>query len=211
VTAPEVELAACSKRFGERIALRRVTLRVDPAETVAVMGANGSGKSTLLRLCAGLARPTAGEARLAGVAAAAAPPALRARIGYAGHRAHVYRGLSARENLVLFARLQRAADGAVAAALERVGLAARADDRVDGYSRGMLQRLALARALLHDPDVILLDEPATGLDAEGATLLEAALAERRGRATVLVATHDEGFAARVADRVVRLERGELVA
>jgi heme exporter protein A len=211
VTAPEVELAGCSKRFGERIALRRVTLRVEPAETVAVMGANGSGKSTLLRLCAGLARPSAGEARVAGVPAIAAPPALRARIGYAGHRAHVYRSLSARENLALFARLQRAPAGAVDAALAEVGLASRADDRVDGYSRGMLQRLALARAVLHDPDLVLLDEPATGLDAEGAAVLEGALAERRGRATVLVATHDEAFAARVADRVVRLVRGELAS
>ena len=109
VAAPVVELRECSKRFGERLALRRVSLRIEPGETIALVGANGSGKSTLLRLVSGLARPTAGEALLDGVPAVAAPPALRGRIGLVAHRALAYRGLTARENLALQARLHRQA------------------------------------------------------------------------------------------------------
>ena len=209
--APDVELAACSKRFGERIALRRVTLRIAGGETVALMGANGSGKSTLLRICAGLVRPSAGEARIAGVRAIDVSETRRAATGYVAHRSQLYRGLSGRENLELFARLYRAPAAAAATTLDRVGLASRADDRIEGYSRGMLQRLALARAIVHAPSLLLLDEPATGLDREGAVLLEELLGELRGAVTVVVATHDPAFAARAADRVVELRGGELVA
>lgn len=207
--APTVELDACSKRFGERVALRRVSFAVPAGTTTALMGANGSGKSTALRVVAGLVRPTAGAARVDGVAAVDLSRAARGAIGYLGHRALAYQGLTAAENLQLMARLHRRPTDAVPAALREVGLGDRADDRIDGFSRGMLQRLALARVLVTGPQLLLLDEPATGLDTEGAALLDTLLARMRGTATLLLATHDEAFAARHADRIVRLAHGEL--
>ncbi|MDX6377349.1 MAG: heme exporter protein [Gaiellaceae bacterium] len=209
--APAVELAACSKRFGERIALRRVSFGVPAGTSTALMGANGSGKSTALRIVAGLVRPTAGTALVGGIAAVELDRASRGTIGYLGHRALAYRGLTAAENLTLFARLYRRPPEGVGAALAEVGLADRADDRIDGFSRGMLQRLSLARILVTQPGLLLLDEPATGLDNEGAALLDDVLARLRGSVTVLAATHDEEFAARHADAVVRLAHGEVVA
>ncbi|MFM7553212.1 MAG: ATP-binding cassette domain-containing protein [Actinomycetota bacterium] len=206
--APAVTLEECSKRFGERLALRKATLAVAPGETVVLLGPNGAGKSTLLRLAAGLLRPTAGHARIDGVDASAAPRALRAGMAYAGHRSQLYRGLTARENLALHARLHGRAldvDGALAA----VGLAVRADERIDGFSRGMLQRLALARATAHEPVLLLLDEPASGLDADGRTLLDAVLAAGRGRRTQLVASHDHDLPARLGARAVHLDGGRI--
>ncbi len=207
--APTIELLSCGKRFGERVALRRVTLTVAPGESLAILGANGSGKSTLLRVIAGLVRPTVGEARLDGVPTAGAPPAVRRRIGYVAHRALAYRGLTAAENLRLLARLHRVDRAHVGRALRTVGLEERADERIESFSRGMIQRLSIARAVLHDPDVLLLDEAATGLDREGRELLDAVLTERRGRVTVVLTTHDEEAAARLADRAVVLRGGSL--
>ena len=163
--APTVELVACSKRFGERVALRRVSFTVAAGTSTALMGANGSGKSTALRIVAGLVRPTAGAALVDGIAAVELDRRSRGQVGYLGHRALVYRGLTADENLTLFARLYRRPPDSVAAALAEVGLADRAGDRIDGFSRGMLQRLALARILVTEPGLLLLDEPATGLDS----------------------------------------------
>ena len=205
---PAVTLEECSKRFGERLALRKATLAVEPGETVVLLGPNGAGKSTLLRLAAGLLRPTAGHARIDGVDAVDAPRALRAGMAYAGHRSQLYRGLTARENLALHARLHGRAldlDGSLAA----VGLADRADERIDGFSRGMLQRLALARATAHEPVLLLLDEPASGLDADGRTLLDRVLLEGRGRRTQLVASHDQDLPARLGARAVRLDTGRI--
>ncbi len=201
-------LEECSKRFGERLALRKATLAVEPGETVVLLGPNGAGKSTLLRLAAGLLRPTAGHARIDGIDAVDAPRALRAGMAYAGHRSQLYRGLTARENLALHARLHGRAldlDGSLAA----VGLADRADERIDGFSRGMLQRLALARATAHEPVLLLLDEPASGLDADGRTLLDRVLLEGRGRRTQLVASHDQDLPARLGARAVRLDTGRI--
>ncbi len=209
--ASAVELAACSKRFGERVALRRVSFRVAPGTSTALMGANGSGKSTALRIVAGLVRPTAGQALVDGIAATELDRASRGQIGYLGHRALVYRGLTASENLALFARLYRRSPETVATALGEVGLADRADDRIDGFSRGMLQRLSLARILVTEPGLLLLDEPATGLDTEGAALLDDVIGRLRGSVTMLSATHDAQFAARHADHVVQLAHGEVVA
>jgi heme exporter protein A len=206
VTAPAVELDACSKRYGERLALRRVHLRVEPGETVVVLGPNGAGKSTLLRLAAGLLRPTAGSAAIDGIAASAAPAELRARIAYAGHATQLYRGLTARENLRLHARLHGLSDDGLAG-LERVGLAERADERIDGFSRGMLQRLALARALAHDPALLILDEPASGLDRAGRALLDDILREGLTRRTQLVASHDDDLPGRLGARTLRLTGG----
>ncbi len=208
MNAPAVELRACSKRYGERIALRRVNLRLEPGETVVVLGPNGAGKSTLLRLAVGLLRPTAGAALIDDVAAASAPAPLRARIAYAGHASQLFRGLSARENLALHLRLHGRADDPLPL-LERVGLGDRAEERIDGFSRGMRQRLALARALAHDPDLLVLDEPASGLDADGRALLDETLADGRGRLSQGVSSHDPYLPARVGERAVVLAGGSV--
>ena len=171
------------RRFGAKRVLRGLDLDVARGAFVVVTGANGSGKTTLLRLVAGLAAPTAGEL---------AVDAERAELGYLGHEPLVYRELTALENLALYARLYRVPESRerIGMLLERFGLWDVRNERSGTYSRGMLQRLALCRALLHDPTLLLLDEPFSGLDAEGAELLDRELLERRGHATFLVATHD---------------------
>jgi ABC-type multidrug transport system ATPase subunit len=171
------------RRYGAKRVLRGLDLDVAHGDFTVVTGANGSGKTTLLRLVAGLAAPTGGELTV---------DVERAQLGFLGHEPLVYRELTAIENLVLYARLYRVPEARerTGMLLERFGLWDARNERASTYSRGMLQRLALCRALLHEPSLLLLDEPYSGLDAEGAELLDRELAERRVRATFLVATHD---------------------
>jgi ABC-type multidrug transport system ATPase subunit len=171
------------KRFGEKRALRGVDFELSDGGCLVVTGPNGSGKTTLLRLCAGLAVPTEGELEV-GVT--------RGRIGYMAHDPLVYRELTALENLELYGRLYRVPERRerTGMLLERFGLWDVRHDRVASYSRGMTQRLALCRVLLHDPALLVLDEPYTALDAAGAELLDAQLAELHGERTLLVSTHD---------------------
>ncbi len=183
-----------SKRFGDKRVLDGLDLDVPSGGFVLVTGPNGSGKTTLLRLCAGLASPTTGEIEV-GVP--------RGAIGFLAHQPLVYRELTALENLDLYGRLyripeRRERNGAL---LERFGLWRERNSRAGDFSRGMLQRLAICRAFLHDPDLLLLDEPFDGLDEEGVELLQQELAVRTGR-TALVATHDPSqLAARASARV----------
>ena len=171
------------KRYGDKRVLRGVGFEVARDGFLLVTGPNGSGKTTLLRLCAGLAVPTAGELHV---------PFERGRIGYIGHEPLVYRELTALENLDLYGRLYRVAERRerTGMLLERFGLWDARHERADSYSRGMLQRLALCRALLHGPDLLVLDEPYSGLDEEGAALLDRELTEARSSAAFVVATHD---------------------
>jgi heme ABC exporter ATP-binding subunit CcmA len=171
------------KRFGDKRVLRGVDLDVDRGAVAVVTGPNGSGKTTLLRICAGLALPSEGELAV-GVQ--------RAAIGYLGHEPLVYRELTALENLELYGRLYRISERRerIGMLLERFGLWDVRHDRVASYSRGMTQRLALCRVLLHDPQLLILDEPYTALDAQGAELLDQQLQELRNDRTFLVSTHD---------------------
>jgi heme exporter protein A len=174
---------ALEKRYGAKRALRPVDLSVERGGFVVVTGANGSGKTTLLRLVAGLAAPTGGALEVG---------ADRAKLGFLGHEPLVYRDLTAVENLDLYGRLYRVPERRerVGMLLERFGLWDARNNRTSSYSRGMLQRLALCRALLHDPELLVLDEPFTALDADGAELLDRLLAELVGTRTVLLSTHD---------------------
>ena len=171
------------KRFGDKRVLRGLDFELPRGGFLLVTGANGSGKTTLLRLCAGLGMPTAGELDI---------DAPREQVGFLGHEPLVYRELTALENLDLYGRLYRIPERRerIGMLLERFGLWDARGDRVGSYSRGMTQRLALCRALLHEPTLLVLDEPFTALDAEAASLLDSELAERRNRATFVVATHD---------------------
>ena len=171
------------KRYGRKRALRAVDLEVDVDDMLVVTGPNGSGKTTLLRLCAGLSLPTRGELDL---------DVDRARLGYLGHESLLYRELTALENLELYGRLYRVPERRerIGMLLERFDLWEARHERVSAFSRGMQQRLALCRTLLHDPDLLLLDEPYAGLDEAGAALLDAELAALAGERTLVVATHE---------------------
>ena len=209
-----VTLADVSRYYDRRRALSHISLTCRAGEILGLLGHNGAGKSTLLAIIATLLRPTSGEVRYGDVKLADAGPALRGRIGVLGHETQLYGELTARENLRFFATLYGVADGdgRVAAALNRADLGGRAHEPVSGFSRGMRQRLALERALLHDPRLLLLDEPFTGLDHHAslamADRLVALAAERR---MVLLATHDLDLAARVVTRAAILRNGRLAA
>jgi ABC-type multidrug transport system ATPase subunit len=186
---------AIEKRYGRKRVLRGIDVAIPHMGFAIVTGANGSGKTTLLRLFAGLALPTRGELLV---------DADRARVGYLAHEPLVYRELTAVENLDLFGRLYRIPERRerIGMLLERFTLWEARNERVSTYSRGMTQRLALCRTLLHDPDLLVLDEPYSALDEGGAALLDRELAGLAGRKTVVVATHDP-------DRLASLESSRL--
>jgi heme exporter protein A len=210
VTAPGVAVRGVGHAYGERVVLRDLDLDVPAGSSLAVFGPNGAGKSTLLRIVAGLLRPLRGSATLDGARLADAGPELRRRVGYVGHRPLVWGGLTCAENLELYARLYGLSAGAGAAALARVGLAERAGDPARSLSQGMGQRLGLARALLHEPDLLVLDEPHASLDADGAALVDGVIEAARGRTTLVLATHDRERGRALCAQTATLERGERV-
>ncbi len=212
MTPDALILTKVGKVYGGRRVLADVNITFQPARIAAVLGPNGAGKTTLLGILSTLVTPSAGSLSWGGQALARGSM-LRARIGYVGHEPGIYGDLTAAENVALFAALHGVADGAGRAPglLARVGLAdARPDAPARTFSRGMLQRLALARALVHDPTLLLFDEPAAALDPAGAAWLTRELAaERAAGRTVVLVTHDLAAAA-VADQVVILRRGRVV-
>jgi heme exporter protein A len=207
-----IETQALVKAYEIAPVLRKLDLGIARGEFVALLGPNGSGKSTLLRLLSGLSKPTAGVIRVGGWELPKEAHAVRAQIGMVSHKPLLYENLSARENLTFFARLYNLPPAGIPARitelLAAVGLGKRGDDLVRTFSRGMLQRLSIARALLHDPDILLLDEPYTGLDQDASAVLDSLLktAYADGR-TVIMSTHDLARAATLASRVVILSRG----
>ncbi len=201
------------KSFGPRVALAGVNVSVEAGEFVTLVGPNGAGKTTLLRILATLTRPTSGTVRIAGLDPARAGSEVRRRIGFLSHQTLLYDDLTAEQNLRFYARMYDldAAAARVDGLLERVGLAARRDDLVRTLSRGMRQRLALARSVLHRPQVLLLDEPYTGLDPQAAQALTDLLVELVGEGgTILLATHNLERGLALGRRVVMLARGRVV-
>jgi heme exporter protein A len=210
LTHAAITARGLEKRFGPSIALRGLDLEIPAGASLAVLGPNGAGKTTLLRLMAGMVRPTAGSLEIAGHRAGARQA--RARVGWIGHATSLYAALTARENLIFAARLHSVSEAAARAEalLVEVGLERAADRAAGGFSRGMAQRLSIARGLVHDPDVVLLDEPFTGLDRRAAEQLADRLAGlRRGGRTLVLVTHDAHRAARVADAAIVLSEGRI--
>ena len=207
-----VEVRDLWRAYGDSWALRGIELRLDPGAELALIGANGAGKSTLLRILAGLLRPTEGSLAVLGCELPSEAWKLRPRLGYLGHQALLYRDLSAAENLTFHARLfGLPGDGAerIAELLAAVGLEHRAGTRVAEMSAGMVQRLAICRAVLHEPEILLLDEPYAHLDPAGADVVAPLIGPEAGR-TRIVVTHDVG-SARAAGTILALQRDGSVA
>ncbi len=198
-----IELTGLRRDYGERVALRDLSLSLDEGRTLVVFGPNGAGKSTLLRVLATLLRPHAGSAQVLGSRLPEEGWAVRGRIGFLAHEPLLYRELTARENLRHGARLYRAPTGRVEELLERVGMAARADEPVRTLSRGMAQRVAICRATLHDPDLLLLDEPLANLDPAASDLVSPLIAGP----TRVITSHDPEGGLRDADLALGLRGG----
>lgn len=207
--APAVELEGLERRYGERPALEGVSVSLDRGSTLAVFGSNGAGKTTLLRVLATLLRPHAGSVRVLGAELPREAWKVRGQVGYLGHEPLLYRELSGRENLKLYAELHRVDGGRVEELIEAVGMTRRAGDPVRDLSRGMVQRFAAARAVLHDPPLLLLDEPRANLDPAAADLLEPLVGRASGRARVLV-THDVDGGLAECDTALGLRGGRQV-
>ena len=209
-----IEARGLDKTFGSAPILRGVNLAVRPATAAMVIGRNGAGKSTLVRILAGLSAPTAGEALLFGAPSRTLEPAARRRFALVTHQSFLYPNLSARENLEFYADLYRVAEARaeIPRWLERVGLASAADTRVRTFSRGMEQRLTLARAMLARPDVLLMDEPFAALDADGVALVAALLREALARrCAVLLTAHQPLAIDGLKFELYEIERGRLLA
>ncbi len=202
-----------ARHYGRRKALSQVSFTCAAGDIVGLLGPNGAGKSTLLNILATLISPSRGQVLYGERTAAQGGAEVRGRIGMLGHDLFLYPELTARENLVFFAQLYGLADAQAAAraSLERAGLADRGDDLVSGFSRGMRQRVALERALLHEPRLVLLDEPFTGLDQASTAALVARLRERQQAGCILViATHDLDVADGLLSRAIYLKNGRMV-
>jgi heme exporter protein A len=210
VSEPAIRARGLEKRFGPAFALRDLDLDVAAGSSLAVLGPNGAGKTTLLRLIAGLMRPTGGSLHVSGHGAG--DRQARARVGLVGHATGLYAGLTARENLIFAARLHRVKDAhaRVRRLLDESGLASVADRPVQAFSHGMARRLSIVRALVHDPDVLLLDEPFTGLDRRASDNLATRLtALREAGHTLVLVTHDVGRAADVGTCALVLGHGHV--
>jgi heme exporter protein A len=213
-TESAIRLVGLRRDYGERTALDGVGLKLAKGDSLVVLGPNGAGKTTLLRILATLLRPSGGEVGVLGCSLPREAWKLRGRIGYLGHEPLLYRDLSGRENLRFHARLHRVsgepAEARIAALLAAAGMERRADERVVELSAGMRQRLAICRCVLHEPELLLLDEPDSNLDAEGRELAHGLIGPGGGRTRVVV-THDPERFLPEADQVLRLGIGETAA
>jgi len=207
---PAIKISRLTKSFNHRPALRGIDLEVARGESAVIFGPNGAGKTTLLKILATVMKATSGDISIEGFDLKKNADEIRRRIGVVSHHSFLYESLTARENLEFYARLQDIADpaGRAREVAAMVGMTARLDDRVGTFSRGMQQRISIARALLHQPSVLLMDEPETGLDQHAISMLWSLLAE--GGHTILLTTHSLERGLELADKVIILDRGKIV-
>ncbi len=212
-TLPTVQVTDLKKSFTLKPILRGITLEIHQNERIALLGANGTGKTTLLRIIAGLTQPGKGSVSISGLDSTRDAQQIRRLIGFVAHQPYLYEELTALENLHFFARMYTVEHGTerARALLQHVGLERYAQERVSTFSRGMVQRLAWARALLHTPRVLLLDEPDTGMDQQGHELIDTLLDEHTSQGgCTLFTTHQLERALRVSERIIILAAGRIV-
>ena len=213
MSSPYLEIKGLKKTYNMKPILRGIDIVLDQGKCMAVLGANGAGKTTLLRILACLTRPSAGTVRIGGLEIEQDSQQVRLLVGFVGHQPNLYDELTVMENVLFFGRMYsvKKARERAATLLQQVGLARRSSERVGTLSRGQLQRLSLARALLHSPRLLLLDEPDTGLDDEGIALLEELIKEHAGRGgTTLFTTHNFERAVKFSDQICLLSGGRVV-
>ena len=210
---PYMNVIGLKKAYGLKPILRGIDLNVQQGERIAILGSNGTGKTTLLRILAGLTKPSTGTIAIEGFDIVHDAQAVRQRVGFVAHQPYLYEELTALENLLFFGQMYNvdSAQERAMMLLQRVGLEKRMRERINTFSRGQVQRLAWARALLHTPHLLLLDEPDTGLDQEGQTLIDALLQEHTERTgTTLFTTHQLERALHLGTQVVLLNKGRIV-
>ena len=207
-----IQIEGLAKVYSSNIVLRGLDLHVQPGEFLTLVGPNGAGKTTLMRIVATLLKPNSGSVKVGGWPIPDHADKVRRHIGFVAHKSLLYDDLTAAENLSFFSRLYRLdnREERISQALKTVGLAARQRDPVRSFSRGMTQRLTLARATLHEPDILLLDEPYTGLDQDASVALDSLLIEESGRGrTIFMITHDLSRGLNLCDRIAILSRGKI--
>lgn len=209
---PAIEACSIAKSYGGRTVLRSVSLLVEQGEKLAIVGPNGAGKTTLLKILATLIRPTSGTARVNGLDIRTDGVEVRRRVGFIPHQPYLYHDLTVLENLAFYARMFDLQDPEAVAhrLVAQVGLAPRLHDRVGTLSRGMQQRVSIARAALHDPPVMLLDEPDTGLDQQAMEMLSSILNRKDTQRTVIMTTHNLDLGLSLCDRIAVLMNGVIV-
>lgn len=213
MSAPYLQIQGLKKTYNFKPVLRGIDIALDQGKCMALLGVNGAGKTTLLRILACLTKPAGGTVRIGGLDTGQDAQQVRKLIGFVGHQPNLYDELTALENLLFFGRMYsvKQVRERSATLLDRVGLARRSNERVGTFSRGQLQRLALARAFLHSPQLLLLDEPDAGLDDEGIALLEELLREHAdNRGTTLFTTHNFERAMKFSDQICMLSGGRVV-
>ncbi|MCM3575789.1 MULTISPECIES: heme ABC exporter ATP-binding protein CcmA [Mesobacillus] len=209
-----LELRKMTKMLGDKLVLRNITLSLEKGEILAVIGPNGAGKSTFFKCTVGLLQPTSGEIFLDGEQVKKNSPQVKQRIGFLGHESFLYNNLSPIENLKFYGKLYKVKDleSKANALLKEVGLYLFRDMPIRSFSRGMMQRLAIARVLLPDPDILMLDEPHTGLDQEAVALLNQIIKKKRDSGTsILIISHDFEQVHALADRAAVLKKGKIVS
>jgi heme exporter protein A len=209
-----LELKKMTKMLGDKLVLRNITLSLQKGEILAVIGPNGAGKSTFFKCTVGLLQPTSGEIFLDGSLVKKNSPQVKQRIGFLGHESFLYNNLSPLENLKFYGKLYKVKDLDMKAneLLKEVGLYLFRDMPIRSFSRGMMQRLAIARVLLPDPDILMLDEPHTGLDQEAVALLNGIIKSKRDSGTsILIISHDFEQVHALADRAAVLKKGKIVS